>query len=149
MGLGGGGTEYTGIMITCKLTINMKTVKPTRCYTMVYWTLWITQHVSGITMPIIRSLWLYRRPQRMAPHLGYGRLLIWCMAVGLSVQLEGCCTSRWIQYVFLTSMFFLPVYINYCSFVVDAFKINIWLANSEVLLKINVQRLVFKFLYRC
>jgi hypothetical protein len=30
----------------------------------------------------------------MAPHVGYGsRLLVWCMAVGLSVQLEGCCTT--------------------------------------------------------
>ena len=31
-------------------------IKPTRSYAMVYWTLWIAQHVSGITMPIIRSL---------------------------------------------------------------------------------------------
>ena len=62
----------------------MKRVKPTRCYTMVYWTLWITQHVSGIIMPIIRSLRLHRWPQRVAPHLGYGRLLVWFMAVGLS-----------------------------------------------------------------
>ena len=70
---------------------DMKRVKPTRCYTMVYWTLWITQHVSGITMPIVRSLRLYRWSQRMAPHLGYGRLLVWCMDVGFwSVRLEGC-----------------------------------------------------------
>ena len=47
--------------------IDMKRVKPTRCYTIVYWTLWIAQHVSGITMPIIRRLRLYRWPQRMAP----------------------------------------------------------------------------------
>jgi hypothetical protein len=71
----------------------MKRVKPTRCYTMFYWTLWIAQHVSGITMPIIRSLRLYRRPQRVAPHLGYGRLLVWCVAVGLSVRVEGSCTT--------------------------------------------------------
>ena len=32
--------------------------------------------------------------QRMAPHLGYGRLLVWCMAVGFwSVRLEGCFTT--------------------------------------------------------
>ena len=47
---------------------DMKRVKPTRCYTMVYWTLWIAQHVSGITMPIIRSPRLHRWSQRMAPH---------------------------------------------------------------------------------
>ena len=35
---------------------DMDRIKPTRCYTMVYWTLWIAQHVSGITMPIIRSV---------------------------------------------------------------------------------------------
>ena len=35
---------------------DVKRVKPTRCYTLVYWTLWIAQHVSGITMPIVRSL---------------------------------------------------------------------------------------------
>ena len=69
----------------------MKRVKPTRCYTMVYWTLWIAQHVSGIIMPIVRSLRLYRWSQRMAPHLGYGRLLVWCMVVGFwSVRLTGC-----------------------------------------------------------
>ena len=74
--------------------INMKRVKPTRCYTMVYWTLWIAQHVSGSTMPIVRSLRLYRWPQHMAPHLGYGRLLVWCMALGFwSVRLEGCFTD--------------------------------------------------------
>jgi hypothetical protein len=56
-------------------------VKPTRCYTMVYWNLRFAQHVSGIIMPIIRSLRLYRCPQRVAPHFGYGRLLVWCMAV--------------------------------------------------------------------
>jgi hypothetical protein len=72
----------------------MKRVKPTRCYSVVYWTLRFAQPVSGIIMPIIRSLWLYRWPQRVAPHLGYGRLLVWCMAVGLSVQLEGSCTTR-------------------------------------------------------
>ena len=73
---------------------DMKRVKPTWCYTMVYWTLWIAQHVSGITMPIIRTSRLYRWYQRMAPHLGYGRLLVWCMAVGFwSVRLEGCFTS--------------------------------------------------------
>jgi hypothetical protein len=44
-------------------------------------------------MSIIRSLRLYRWPQRAAPHLGYGRLLVWCMAVGLSVRVEGCCTA--------------------------------------------------------
>ena len=49
---------------------DMKRVNSTRCYTMVYWTLWIAQHVSGIIMPIIRSLRLYRWPQRVAPHLG-------------------------------------------------------------------------------
>ena len=54
------------------IIVDMKRVKPTRCYTMVYWTLWISQHVSGITMPIIRSLRLYRWSQRVAPHLGYG-----------------------------------------------------------------------------
>ena len=63
---------------------DMKRVKRTRCYTMVYWTLWIAQHISGITMPIVRSLRLYRWSQRVAPHLGYGRLLVWCMAVGFS-----------------------------------------------------------------
>ena len=72
---------------------DMKRVKPTRCYTMVYWTLWIAQHVPGITVPIVRSLRLYRWSQRLAPHLGYGRLLFWCMAVGFwSVRLEGCFT---------------------------------------------------------
>ena len=35
------------------------------------------EHVSGIIMPIIRSLRLYRWPQRVTPHLGYGRLLVW------------------------------------------------------------------------
>jgi hypothetical protein len=40
----------------------MKRVKPTRCYTMVYWTLRFAQHVSGIIMPIITSLRLYRWP---------------------------------------------------------------------------------------
>ena len=69
---------------------DMKRVKPTRCSTVVYWTLWIAQHVSGITIPIVRSLRLYKWPQRMAPHLSYGRLLVWCMAVGFwSVRLEG------------------------------------------------------------
>ena len=73
----------------------MKRVKPTRCYTMVYWNLWIAQHVSGITMPVIRSSRLYRWSQRMAPHLGYGRLLVWCMAVGFwSVRLEGFIRSN-------------------------------------------------------
>jgi hypothetical protein len=72
--------------------LDVKRVKPTRCYTMVYWTLWFAQHVSGIIMLIIRSLRLYRWPQRVAPHLGYGRLLVSCMAVGLSVRVEGCCT---------------------------------------------------------
>jgi hypothetical protein len=43
-------------------------------------------------MPIIRSLQLYRWPQHVAHDLGYGRLLVWCVAVGLSVRLEGCCT---------------------------------------------------------
>jgi hypothetical protein len=62
---------------------DMKRVKPTRCYSMVYWTLWFAQHVSGIIMPIIRSLRLYRWPQRVAPHFGYGRLLIWCMATAM------------------------------------------------------------------
>ena len=69
----------------------MKRVKPPRCYTMVYWTLWFPLRVSDINMPIIRSLRLYRWPQRVAPHLGYGGLLVWCMAVGLSVRLEGRC----------------------------------------------------------
>jgi hypothetical protein len=32
-------------------------------------------------MPINRSLRLYRRPQRVALHLVYGRLLVWCMDV--------------------------------------------------------------------
>ena len=74
---------------------DIKRVKPTQCYTMVYWTLWIAQHVSGITMPIVSSLRLYRWSQLMAPHLGYGRLLVWCMAVGFwSVRLEGCFKSR-------------------------------------------------------
>ena len=44
-------------------------------------------------MPIIRSLRLYRRPQHVVPHLGYGRLLVWCMAIGLSVRLEGSVTT--------------------------------------------------------
>jgi hypothetical protein len=43
-------------------------------------------------MPIIRSLRIYRCPQRVAPRLGYDRLLVWCMAVGLSVRSVGCCT---------------------------------------------------------
>jgi hypothetical protein len=73
---------------------DMKRVKPTRCYTVVYWTLRFAQPVSGMIMPIIRSLWLYRWPQRVAPHYGYGRFLVWCVAVGLSVQLQGCCTTR-------------------------------------------------------
>jgi hypothetical protein len=60
-----------------------KRIKPTRRYAVVYWTLWFAQHVSGIVMPIIRSLRLYRWPQRVAPHLGYGRLLVWCMAVAM------------------------------------------------------------------
>jgi hypothetical protein len=37
-------------------------------------------------MPISRCLRLYRWPQHVAPHLGYGRLLGWCLAVGLSVH---------------------------------------------------------------
>jgi hypothetical protein len=74
------------------MCLGMKRVKPTRCYTMVYWNLRFAQHVSGIIMPIIRSLRLYRWPQRVAPHLGYGRLLVWCMAAGLSVRVEGCYT---------------------------------------------------------
>ena len=41
------------------IVVDMKRVKSTRSYTMVYWTLWIAQHVSGITMPIIRSSRLY------------------------------------------------------------------------------------------
>jgi hypothetical protein len=44
-------------------------------------------------MPIIRSWRLYRWAQRVAPHLGYGTLLVWRMAVGLSVWVEGCCTT--------------------------------------------------------
>jgi hypothetical protein len=68
----------------------MKRVKPTKCYTMVCWTLWFAQHVSGIIMPIIRSLRPYRWPQRVAPHLGYGRLLVWCMAVGWSSNPQPC-----------------------------------------------------------
>ena len=73
---------------------DMERIKPTRCYTMVYWTLWIAQHVSGITMPIIRSSRLYRWSQHMASHLGYGRLLVWCVAVGFwSVRLERCFTT--------------------------------------------------------
>jgi hypothetical protein len=60
----------------------MKKVKSTRCYTMVYWTLWFPEHVLDIIMPIIRSLRLYIWPQRVALHLGYGRLLVWCMEVG-------------------------------------------------------------------
>ena len=32
-------------------------------------------------------------PQRVAPHLGYGRLLVWCMAVSLIVRVEGCFTT--------------------------------------------------------
>jgi hypothetical protein len=31
--------------------------------------------------------------QRVVPHLGYGWLLVWCMGVGLSVRVEGCCSS--------------------------------------------------------
>ena len=72
---------------------DMKRVKPTRCYTMVYRTLWIAQYVSGIIMPTVRSLRLYRWPQRVAPRRGYGRLLVWCVVVGLSAQLEGCFTT--------------------------------------------------------
>jgi hypothetical protein len=68
---------------------DMRRVKPTRCYTVVYWTLWFAQHVSGIIMPIIRSSRLYRWPQRVAPHLGYGRLLVWCMAVGFERPVTG------------------------------------------------------------
>ena len=86
-------TLWQHLLSVCPCIVdNMKRVNPTRCYAMVYWTLWIAQHVSGIIMPIIRSLRLYRWPQRVAPDLGYGRLLVWCMAVGLSVRLEGCCT---------------------------------------------------------
>jgi hypothetical protein len=75
-----------------------KRVNPTKCNTMVYWTLWIAQHVSDIIMPIIRSLRLYRWPQRVAPHLGYGTLLVWYMAVGWSVRLEGCCTTLVVEH---------------------------------------------------
>ena len=55
---------------------DMKRVKPTRCYTMVYWTLWFTQHVSGIIMPIIRSLQLYRCPEHVAPHCKGGTVSV-------------------------------------------------------------------------
>jgi hypothetical protein len=61
--------------------LDMKTVKPTRCYTMVYWNLWIAQHVSGIITPIIRSLRLYRRTQRVAPHCQGGKIV----SVGLEL----------------------------------------------------------------
>ena len=71
-----------GPLLFLKYINDMERIKPTRCYTMVYWTLRIAQHVSGITMPIIRSSRLYRWSQRMVPHLSYGRLLVWCMAVG-------------------------------------------------------------------
>ena len=40
----------------------------------------------ALLMPIIRSSRLYRWSQRMAPHLGYGRLLVWCMAVGFEAS---------------------------------------------------------------
>ena len=89
----------TYLILTCHVCIDlprghlpfrfyyfMKRVKPIRCYTMVYWTLWITQHVSGITMTIVRSLRLYRWSQRMAPHLGYGRLLVWYTALGFGAS---------------------------------------------------------------
>jgi hypothetical protein len=77
--------NYGNLMSVCPCIVeDMKRVKPIRFYTMVCWTLWIAQHVSGIIMPIVRSLRLCRRPQRVAPHLGYGRLLVWCMAVGLT-----------------------------------------------------------------
>jgi hypothetical protein len=49
-------------------------------------------------MPIIRSLRLYRWPQLVAPHLGYGRLLVWCMAVGLSLRVGGCCKTSVVQH---------------------------------------------------
>ena len=58
------------------IVVDMKRVKPTRCYPMVYWTLWVAQHVSGITMPIIRSSRLYKWTQHMAPHLGYGSIVM-------------------------------------------------------------------------
>ena len=71
------------------VSVDMKRVKPTRCHTMVYWTLWFAQHVSGIIVPIIGSLRLYRWSLRVEPRLGCGRLPVWCMAVGLSVRVEG------------------------------------------------------------
>jgi hypothetical protein len=88
----------TNLMSVCPSIVDdMKIVKPTRCYTMVYWTLWFAQHVSGIIMSIIRSLRPYRWPQRVAPHLGYGRLLVWCMAVGLSVRVGGFWANHKVQ----------------------------------------------------
>src|SRR5215469_5316727 len=38
-------------------------------------------------------LHVLQHPSTVAPHLGYGRLLVWYMAVGLSVRVEGCCMS--------------------------------------------------------
>jgi hypothetical protein len=76
--------DIWNLMSVCPCIVDdMKRVKPTRCYTMVYWTLWFAQHVSGIIMHIIRSLRLYRWPQLVAPHLGYGRLLVWSMACNI------------------------------------------------------------------
>jgi hypothetical protein len=64
------------LMSVCPCIVDdMKRVKPIRCYTMVYWTLWIAQHVSDIIMPIIRSLRLYRWPQRVAPHCKDGTIV--------------------------------------------------------------------------
>jgi hypothetical protein len=69
-----------------------KRVKPTRCYTMVYWTLWFDQHVRALLCPSSGACDYTDGPSVMAPHLGYGRLLVWCLALGLSVRVEGCCT---------------------------------------------------------
>jgi hypothetical protein len=84
--------EYCSVANINLSILDMKRVTPTICYKRVYWNSWFAQHISGIIMPIIRSLRLYRWPQRVAPHFGYVRLLVWCMAVGLSVRVEGCCT---------------------------------------------------------
>jgi hypothetical protein len=57
-------TSNVNLMSVCPcIVVDIKRVKPTRCYTMVYWTLWFAEHVSGIIMSIIRSLRLYRWPQ--------------------------------------------------------------------------------------
>jgi hypothetical protein len=52
---------HYNLQLACWQSVHMKSVKPNRCYTMVYWTLWIAQHVSGIIMP--ETCWAIHKVQ--------------------------------------------------------------------------------------